>query len=393
MNVLLGKAVWIPWADLGEVAVDASDLTATLHREDGTEVAELEAAATEVPDLYVFGEWTPLDTFVREVRFVYDGTVLGSEPVRVDQQPPVDAQADQAFHPHTAAAGLPEPDELVEARVFRRGPSGEYMSDTLSASFQSARNVYRTDDELELPAGLYGVAWYVDGTLLRVQCLTVGRTGGKESVRVRLRGETTGAPHTATKLVLSKPDGTWVAQETTDVEGKAVLRAPPGDYILTAVKTGVVFNLNNFRLPVSNTEITTDRNQTTILVDTFEPTVAHELPDVPVCELEMTLRTMSGTPLPHAEVQITALSGPAVLIGMGVFGVRQGYRTDSLGYLSMQLVRGLSVEILIAPLGVRRQIQVPDEAGPVNLLTLLEQANDPFTILRPSLPAAPRRGP
>ena len=103
---------------------------------------------------------------------------------------------------------------------------------------------------------------------------------------------------------------------------------------------------------------------------------------------------MDGNPLVNATLHVRLIHAPQLFSGTGVFDTSKTYMTDANGHVEFDLVQGIKIEVSIAPLSLRRIIDVPsgdDAAEDVNLLTLLSDADDVFDIISPEIPAAPRR--
>jgi hypothetical protein len=64
--------------------------------------------------------------------------------------------------------------------------------------------------------------------------------------------------------------------------------------------------------------------------------------------------------------------------------------TDNAGHAEITLVRGLKVKVVIEGTSLIREIQVPNVAS-FDLLTLMGQSPDPFSVLIPNFNPAPRR--
>ena len=103
---------------------------------------------------------------------------------------------------------------------------------------------------------------------------------------------------------------------------------------------------------------------------------------------------MNGKPLSNAAIHVRLIQAPSLFDGVGVFDTNRVYKTDANGKVEFDLVQGIKIEVSIAPLSLRRIIDVPsgeDAEDKVNLLTLLSGADDVFDIISPTIPSAPRR--
>jgi len=212
-----------------------------------------------------------------------------------------------------------------------------------------------------------------------------------------------GNPHIAATVIASTPAGVQITQGVTDVSGYVRLELPPGDHILTLSKANTVFSLNNFEKEVFNSSVVpaddklysppgaSDVQAIQLITDKFNPTITAPPAPADMCTLFATLYLMDGTPLRHAAINVGLLDRPQLYSGTAVIDSQKIYKTDSNGYVEFSIVQGLQIEVNIAPLSVRRRITVPSSAGPVNIMTLLSSADDPFDIITPNIVAAPKR--
>ena len=250
--------------------------------------------------------------------------------------------------------------------------------------------------------GTYYVVWHkvIDGdvTPFHMEEVFIARRFGFEKVRftvATLEGNN-GTPHTGATLYISNADGSPVTQGVIDSEGSVELEIEPGNYIGTLDKSGVFYTNNNVNVKVVDTlDVDTDEVQLNnvfqFITKSFTPTITPLAAPASVCQLFADIYMMDGKPLANAEVVVSLLQKPELFSGTAVFDTRKIFRTDHNGHVEFDLVQGLEVEISIAPLSLRRIITVPSEAGPTNVLTLLSGADDPFDVLTPDIPAAPRR--
>jgi hypothetical protein len=205
-----------------------------------------------------------------------------------------------------------------------------------------------------------------------------------------------GTPHTGATLYVSKADGSAVTQGVVESDGSVTFEIEPGDYIGTLDKSGVFYSVNNLTFTVVDTlivdpEVGQLNNNLHFVAESFTPTITPISPPASLCALFADLYRMDGSPLANAEVVVTLLQKPELFSGIGVYDTKKLYKTDYNGHVEFSLVQGIQIEVSIAPLSLRRVITVPSAAGPTNILTLLSGADDPFDILTPNIPAAPRR--
>ena len=126
----------------------------------------------------------------------------------------------------------------------------------------------------------------------------------------------------------------------------------------------------------------------------LSPTYTDPVSPADLCTVYATLYMMDGKPLANAAVHVRLIQAPQLYSGTGVFDTNKVYKTDANGRVEFDLVQGIKVEVSIAPLSLRRTIEVPsgdDAVEKVNLLTLLSGSDDVFDIISPTVPAAPRR--
>ncbi|MAP23876.1 MAG: hypothetical protein CL582_23340 [Alteromonadaceae bacterium] len=249
------------------------------------------------------------------------------------------------------------------------------------------------------------VVWHNSGVQSHMTSYYVTQPTDEEvvSITVGSLSGPNGTPHIGTTVTVSTVDGVQVAQGDTDIAGDLRLEIPPGDYIFTLSKSGFAYTTNNFTQEVYNSSvIPADPNLYSVAGDTgvqamhlitevFEPTVTSAPAPASMCTLYATLFRMDGTPVRHATVHVGLVHRPQLFSGTAVFDTQRVYKTDSNGYVEFSLVQGIKVEISIAPLSLRRRIDVPSSAGPTNLLTLLSGADDPFDIITPNIAIAPKR--
>jgi hypothetical protein len=237
---------------------------------------------------------------------------------------------------------------------------------------------------------------------------------GAELVKFRvatLEGNN-GAAHTFTTVVISLEDGTQVDQNVTDDAGDVAFNLDPSPYVVSLVKTNTVFSTNNFLISVVNTrEIApdpylsaasgTETQVYQLIASSFSPTVTAPISPAAMCLLYADIYRMTGTPLKHANVQVGLVHAPQLFDGTAVFDTQTTYKTDANGHVEFKLVQGIKIEVIIAPLSIRRIITVPSGADaidavtgefvPVNILDLMSDADDVFDIIKIKTPTAPRR--
>ena len=269
-------------------------------------------------------------------------------------------------------------------------------------------------------AGAYYLAWFDDAVLNTTQILYSIVPKNSELVEVTLFDSTNSStPHTGVTVLFSETDGTAVEQGLSDSNGKVSVQIPPNDYIVSLQKSGVTFHRNNFSLTVYDISKSTvvvqspgfvegDKltlaasgtlfdfadpvvNQFDLDVEVFGPTWTTFSSGIDMCTLTATLIRFDGVPMANTDILISLKQGPANYSGVTAFGTAKVVRTDSNGYVEFDLIQGIEVEIAIMTHSLRRTITVPSSAGPVNLMTLLSAADDPFDVVVVSTPDAVRR--
>lgn len=391
MNLELGKSYSIPWFDpTGSVVTDA-DLVCRLLDRDGTELVALPMTqSSDIPNSFWAEQWVATLPTVWTARITQNTDILDQFRAVVDQRAVPDKLPDVAEPLSILSSRIAVPTIDLAARVSYVVEGATVTTASMPAASVPATLSYDTDPYTFPAAGLYLVVWYDGAYPVVADTVLVGKRQGKEAFQLNLRDEA-GEPYQETIVVLSRPTGEPVDQNVTDASGFCVLLAYPGEYVVTYVRAGRQFSVNNQTITIVNTDLVGGANRLLAHIASFVPSLRPPATVVPVCLMYCDLYTMEGKPLANADIQVSVLNGPGIVTGAGVMDVRRLYGTDQYGHAEMTLLRGADIEIVIAPTGVRRQIKVPNEAGPINLLTLLEQANDPFTILRPSIPGAPRR--
>lgn len=409
MRVKLGTSAVLSFFDSSSV-IGAEAFTATIKGPDGETIATPSLTAViSFPDLYL-SESVDFSTVGQyAVTYTYnEDTVVSAGTIQVGADPVSD-------HPRTMEVDLLVDNRLAggtdktvqlaiidsEGEVFLAADAAAYDADLASYKRAATFN----------DAGQYFLVWTkeVEGTQLpfHVDSILILTPSGAETcvfTAATLEGNN-GNPHQSTVLVVSKEDGTYVADTLTDVVGDAALDLNPGNYLVSLIKTGTVFTNNNFPIKVLNTrEVSSDPllySATASEVQAFQlvttslaPTYSDPASPADMCTLYATLYKMNGKPLSNAVVHVRLVQAPSLYDGAGVFDTNRVYKTDANGRLEFDLIQGITVEVSIAPLSLRRVVEVPsgdDALEKVNLLTLLSGADDVFDIISPKVPAAPRR--
>lgn len=275
---------------------------------------------------------------------------------------------------------------------------------TLQALYSSHYDGYVLQDITFNTAQEIFIVWLNDGVQTYMTNHLITPAEGKEIINMYV-GEINptypnGNPHIAATITISTHKGVQVAQGVTDIAGHLKLEVPPGEYVFTLTKPNTVFTTNNFTKEVFAKNslpedvilpVGTDVQSVQLITDKFLPTVTSPAAPADMCKLVATLYLMDGTPLRHASIHVLLIDGPQLYSSTAVIDTQKVFKTDSNGYVEFSLIQGLTVEINIAPLSVRRRITVPAEVGPVNVMTMISAAEDPFDVIKPNIVAAPKR--
>ena len=409
MRVKLGTKAVISFFDSSSV-VGAESFTVTVVDPAGDTVAtEALSAIVTMPDVYLTEAVNFTSAGQYSLTYTYDETVVLTDTVQVGADPVSDfprAEEVDLLVDNRIAGGVAETVQLV---IFDSAgdeflAAGEAAYDADKASYKRAATF--TD------SGQYFLAWTKDnGAGLQlpflVEPILILTPSGSETCvfTVATLSGNNGNPHKSTTLVVSKEDGTHIANTITDVVGDASIDISPGSYIVSLIKSGTVFTNNNFQIDVLNTrEVANDPKLFSasasevqafqLVTEALKPTYTAPASPADLCTLFATLYKMNGKPLSNAAIHVRLIQAPSLFDGVGVFDTNRVYKTDANGKVEFDLVQGIKIEVSIAPLSLRRIIDVPsgeDAEDKVNLLTLLSGADDVFDIISPTIPSAPRR--
>lgn len=333
-----------------------------------------------------------------ELRVLYDGTTVWSDHLDVGSDRFTDFPLGEEVRLRLPA-GIPTPSATVTARLV--SPLGVVVG-VVAASFSAQTYAFEFAHTFALTdAGDWGVVWLWqqagDTAPIphAVTDMVLCRPVGQELIRfVAAAWEGNGGTaHSSTTIVVSHADSlAQAAQGVTNQAGGLQLALYPGVYRATLYRADVVFSVNNFTFTVMEGD--TGKGTVHLISEKLAITATPPAAIAPMCRLYADVFRMDGSPLFNAAVQVSLQHGPQSFSGTGVFDTCMTRRTDSNGHVEFDLVQGIRVEVLVAPLSLRRIITVPsgsDAASPVNLLTLLSQADDLFDIIVPNIPAAAKR--
>lgn len=378
-------------------AITSASLLSAVVRLGPTTVATLTFSAIgSIPNLYRSSEFTLLAAGQHEVVITYDGDVLESHYVVAEWAPASDFPLLLPTRLKLAPQELPD-SGAVTARVV--GPAGD-VSGSLSALLDPQTAMYEAEHTFT-SLGDHSVVWYQEVDSLevpfRAERIFITTPPAREVIRflaATVAGNG-GTPHTNTTVVVMDEDQEVVGRAVTDQQGQVVMSLMPGRYTAALVKSGASFSTNNITFSVAHGVTGTQGSLVPLFtyaraISTLHCSFTDDSPTVPTCTLSATLYRMDGSPLRHAAVRVALLHRPELFGGAAVFDTDLLFSTDTNGRVQFQLVRGIQVEISIAPLSLRRIITVPD-AAEANILTLMSQAPDLFEIVTPVLPAAAKR--
>jgi hypothetical protein len=413
MKIKLGTNAVLPFFDSTAVIALAS-FTVQVDDPSGATVATAGmTAVTDIPDLYLsepvlfskVGQYT--------LTYTYDVDVVKQSYVDVGAAPISDYPRAVPTTLRLDQREVGGPAETVTVQVIDQ--AGDTAFGPTNAPYVAGASGYEVAHTF-LNQEQYFIVWFTGApaTPFSMEPALVLTPAGAETCRftvATLEGNN-GQPHIGTTVLASLSDGTAVAQALTDIEGEAVLNLDPTNYVISLEKSGVVFSKNNFTLEVINSrEISSDPllyspeateiQAFQIITGSFTPTFTAPISPAPMCQMFADIYRMSGKPLSHANVQVRLLHTPQLFSGVAVFDTQATYRTDGSGHVEFMLVQGVKIEVIIAPLSLRRIITVPkgDDAVdpntgqyiPINLIDLMSNADDVFDIIKAEIPAAPRR--
>ena len=412
MKVKLGNQAVLPFFDSSS-AIGTEAFVVAVVDPNGDAVSTVDLTAVgDVPDLYISEEvlFSLVGQYVATYTYGDDAdTIVLTKTIDVGKDPVSDyprAEAVTVAVDQRVAGGDSETVELL----IIDSDSAEFLA-AEEAAYDADRSDYSTSATFSV-AGQYFLVWTKDdggGNQLPFQVvpLLILTPSGAETVTLTAATEegNNGQPHTATTVVVATSGGVHVEATTTDIDGEAVVTLDPGSYIISLLKDGVVFTNNNFAVDILNTrEISNEpifysasKSEAQVFqLVTASVTPTYTAPATPtdMCTLFADLYMMDGKPLIKANVHVRLIHTPLIFSGTGVFDTNKTYKTDSNGHVEFDLVQGIKIEVSIAPLSLRRIIDVPtgdDAVDDVNLLTLLSGADDVFDIIAPEVPAAPRR--
>jgi len=409
MQVKQGDVLVVPFFDKnGEVG--AGPLIVSVYDVEGAALVE-DVAMLEVPDVqdvYLSASIPFPDTGSFVAHFKVGADILGVLPVEVGLHPissyPLGVLVTIST-PITTVGGAP----FVALLLLGDDGTGE-RTPAVVTDICAAEVTFEG-------IGQYFPVWMVADAeegpfnpILMDDPLYICQTTGLETVHITAgstpSGGNNGSPHMFATVVVNTLEGAYVAQGVTDIAGDLVLEMAPGTYVFTLIKSGSYYSTNNFEFTISNSSVVradpllypdpsgVDVQAVQLISEVFVPTTTTPVTPPNTCVLYADLFQMDGSPLWNTSVAVSLVTRPELFSGAGVFDTKKVYKTDSNGHVEFSLVQGIKIEVAIAPLGIRRIVTVPSGAeavDPVNLLTLLSGADDPFDVITPAIPFAERR--
>ena len=386
---------------VGEVS-SPSDLLGEVYDPSGTKVLDLTMTpTTSAPNVFVSNSFTLYGIGQYRVVFSVSSVVKKVELLEVGAYPIGDFSFGVSSEVLLASSIVGGVSETVTAVVLKHDGTDLNTPSSTDATYDATLASYKFS-QIFSAEGSYTVVWRKDvagqPTPVAAQDVFITKRAGFELVTfivATLEGNN-GTPHVNATLYVSKSDGSSVARGVVDNEGVATMEIEPGDYIATLDKAGSFYNNNNVSFSVLDTVVPDPsveqvNNVLHFISKVFTPTTTAPPAPADTCLITADVFRMDGKPLCNAEIVVSLLHKPELFSGSVVFDTRKVFQTDHNGHVEFSLVRGLEVEIAVAHLSLRRTITVPSEAGPVNLFTLMSSGNDPFDVITPSIPAAPRR--
>jgi hypothetical protein len=420
MKVKLGTQAVLPFFDAAVVVGAALEpFTARVDDFAGTTIATVDmTAVTDVPNLFTSAPVLFSIPGKYSVTYIYGDApvVVFQSYVDVGPDPISDFQRDVV---QTVAIDQRDAGGVTETVTLKIiGQDRSLALDETAAAYSSDASGYTAPYTFS-DEGQYFIVWHKENGLgqqepFMFEPVLVLTPSGAELcsfVVATLEGNN-GNPHANTSIVVSLAGGAKVGQGLTDIEGNVRFNLNPGDHVVSLAKDNTVFSTNNFELSVLNTrEVSSDPSLHAaggseiqafqLITKSFSPTFGAPVSPAPMCELYADVYRMNGKPLTHATVQVGLLHKAQLFSGTAVFDTQTQFKTDANGHVEFKLVQGIQIEVIIAPLSIRRVIVVPsgDDAIdsvtgqfiPINLLDLMAAADDVFDIIKAKAPAAPRR--
>jgi len=102
------------------------------------------------------------------------------------------------------------------------------------------------------------------------------------------------------------------------------------------------------------------------------------------------LANIDGTALVCAKVVVVNVFNPLSKDGYFIAGRSQEIETDGVGQAEITLIKGSTIDVILASTSIIRRILVPDTGTEFDLMDPTLVLDDPFQIQVPDLPSAPR---
>lgn len=368
------------------------------------------AQLTEVPTLAVSAAITMPDEGAYYFVVYDDGAAVAQEQLDCFAYVTSDHERGAETSISLSAATAGGTDKFVFAKILEAEDDDPAYEGYLTAPYDADLGMFACRDHVFEDEGSYFVVWYAADTedgekeVVSVTYVLVVDEVNKETVRLiagTLPGdEGNGTPHAETTVVVSDADGV-VETVTTDVVGEAIVSLYPGDYTFSLIKDGIVFTTNNFAASIVNSYHTatndgdrfyggTEVQAVQLATESVSVSVTPHAPIVDLCKLSATFYGMDGAPKRNVCISVSIVNKPSLVAGSCVADAATNHLTNHAGYVEFNLVRGITVDIAISAFSMRRRVTVPD-AATADILSLLDDAPDAFTIQSSSVTTAPRR--
>jgi hypothetical protein len=252
---------------------------------------------------------------------------------------------------------------------------------------------YETSQYIKLPDGSYVFLWCDGTTVQLVEDVLIYSDHTYSDVTLEVVEKTTSQALAGIEVLMMTTDGVTVRRGYTLMDGRFYCSLEPGAYYAVLRRDRCVFGYNNFTINVMDRYDTTATNDFALATNFITPNYS-DLPIIgqdSLSTMKAQFINLQGYPIPGITVMIShnyipfqmqSVSGTAVAVS----GHPLTVKTDSMGAISVPMVRGVTVEVSIVGTAIRRNLLVPDQAE-FNLLDNFT-SEDLFDIVRLQVPAA-----
>jgi hypothetical protein len=381
------------------------DLVFKIYKNDGTLFKQYTQAANQIDQAtgfsYIFQ--TPLVTFteVGTYYFHWVGTNVDKDSgqfVVLDDPMGDFSTGISRKYRYTApsyAAGI----ATLGLKIFDKDGTVKVTSEVTQTA--AIVGVYETDDQIMIQdEGVYGFYWEDSASFAnnKLETFLVLPTHDTQTVTVFATYQSAGISiaQSGVTVLLSETDGTRVDQDVTDANGRVLLKARNGSYIITLQKDGVVFAVNNVAATIGAAD---DVNGNKFII--ISPPFSASFDDTPLFDIDakslmtVDLADIHGNPLQGVSILVSSRLIPDKKTGtnsktVGIMGASTKVVTNGDGHAETYLLRGTKVEVAFENTTVRRTITVPSQAT-FALMDLITGDDDPFDVMIPNIQAAVRR--